>query len=311
MKAWIFPSFAIVGAIGMGWTSSPVKEAVESKGKVEGLDAHENYASASLLGQFRTSFSSWLWLRTDLYLHNGVELRPLSELELKSGRQGVGTSDKEMNQLRNEDKVITIVPPPNHDFRGILGDIERQTSAYTDMKAHDHRDPVAALPLFRLMTWIDPKFIPAWTTGAVTIARDRSSVGAAKSIAFLNEGLKANPNNIDILSQIGFINIARKRDLREAVKHLEQARAQALAAETLTEDDKEALRTAYRWLGLCYRDLGEHAMLEQRMTEACKIFPDDKVLERLRINAPSKPAPVEANTPERHDHDGHDHHHDH
>jgi hypothetical protein len=308
MRALIFPTIAIAGAIGMGWGIGPVKDAVESKGKTEGLDAHENYASASLLGQFRTSFSSWLWLRTDLYLHNGVELRPLSELELRAGRKGVGTSDKEMNQLRNEDKVITIVPPPKHDFRGFLGDIERQTSPYMDMREHDHRDPSAALPLFRLMTWIDPGFIPAWTTGAVTIARDRSENGTAKSLAFLSEGLKANPKSLDIISQLGFINITRKKDLRAAITHLEHARAVAFEAENLTEDDKEALRTTYRWLGLCYRDLGETAMLQQRMAEATKIFPDDKVLLRLQ-NGSSVPPKLEESKPkeEHHDHDGHDH----
>src|SRR5688500_7510109 len=58
-----------------------------------GLDAHETNASASLLGQFRSSASAWLWLRTDLYLHNGVEMRPMTEWEKKSGVQNHGAAE--------------------------------------------------------------------------------------------------------------------------------------------------------------------------------------------------------------------------
>ena len=38
--------------------------------------------------------------------------------------------------------------------------------AYQAMANHKHNDPTAAMPMFRLMTWLDPTFVPGWTTGA-------------------------------------------------------------------------------------------------------------------------------------------------
>ena len=59
------PVFCTVGlAVLGGYKAIDVKPEVEPKGRVAGLNAHETHASASLLGQFRTSVSGWLWVRT-------------------------------------------------------------------------------------------------------------------------------------------------------------------------------------------------------------------------------------------------------
>ena len=153
-----------------------------------GLEAHETHASASLLGQFRTSASSMLWLRTDLYLHNGVEMRPLTDQEVSEGKKGVGGAKDGHEAIVNDDAIVTVVPSAQQDFRGVFGDVERAVNAYRDMRGHEHRDPVQALPLFRLMTWLDPQFVTAWVTGATIIARDRSSEGTTRALSFLAEG---------------------------------------------------------------------------------------------------------------------------
>jgi hypothetical protein len=277
-----------LAAIAMaGSQAGLVEKEIEVPFRPAGLEAHDTHAAASLLGQFRTSISSWMWLRTDLYLHNGVEMRRLTRDEERAGKTGVGGVDDGHEHLHDDDLIVTVVPAKEDDFRGIFGDIERATKAYKDMAGHGHNDPEDALPLFRLMTWIDPQFINGWTTGAIVMARQRDEVGTQKALAFLHEGLAKNPQSIDILTQIGYLTITRKRDLEGALPFLEQARAIGIKnLQMLSEQELEALNLAYRWLGLSCRDIERPAELSGLMKEALRIFPDDPVLSRLLTGGP-------------------------
>lgn len=269
-----------------GWNAIGLRDEVNPPHPVAGLEAADTNASASLLGQFRTSTSSWLWLRTDLYLHNGVELRPLTANEKNAGRTGVGTADKDLNRTLNEDSVVTSIPSPDRDFRGWLGDLDRATATYRDMHNHTHNEPEQAIPLFRLMTWIDPNFVEGWTTGSTVIARERSDDGTKKAIAFLNEGLTANPESISILNELAFMYITRGGDLEKAVDYLERAKKAALKnAQSLPEDQLEDFTEIYRWLALCYRDLGQYEKMNVTLEEGHKIFPDDPIIAML-LNQP-------------------------
>lgn len=303
----------------VGSNVADLRETVSPPGRPPGLEMHETHASASLLGQFRTSASSWLWVRTDLYLHNGVEMRPLSEAELHAGHKGVGSSDNEDKALHDDELHVTVIPPKERDFRGLFGDVERATRAYKDMRNHGHNDPVTALPLFRLMTWIDPQFIPGWTTGAAVLARDRSDRGLAKALEILEEGRAKNPASIALNSEIGYLLAARRRDFDGAIMSLEHARRLGSGdLGRLSEDDREALPTAYRWLALIYRERGRLDKMYAILREGRHRFPDDAVIERLlemppsplwKPNEPEK-VPADAIRADEDDHHGHDHEHE-
>src|SRR5258708_9770874 len=111
-------------------------------------------------------------------------MRPMTDGEKGSGVKTEDAADDGHEKLIDESAVLTIIPSKDRDFRGILGDIERATNAYKDMHSHTHNDPIATLPLFRLMTWIDPSFIAGWVTGASVIAREQSKAGALKAINY-------------------------------------------------------------------------------------------------------------------------------
>jgi hypothetical protein len=281
-------SAACVAAVATGWNAIGLRDEVNPPHPVAGLDASDTNASASLLGQFRTSTSSWLWLRTDLYLHNGVELRPLTNGEKQAGQSGVGTSEKDLGKALNEDNVVTSVPSPDMDFRGWLGDLERSTAPYKDMRNHSHNNPEQSIPLFRLMTWIDPNFVEGWTTGSTVIARERNKKGTEKALAFLNEGLTANPESISILDEISFMYITREKDLNKGVQYLELARKSGLKNHRKPPaEEEEDLAETYRWLGLCYRDLGERSKMAEVLAEGHKLFPDDPIISMLADPAPA------------------------
>ncbi|MBI1756367.1 MAG: hypothetical protein HYR64_04580 [Fimbriimonas ginsengisoli] len=269
-----------------GSTADALKELLALPDRPAGLDAHETQAATSLVGQVRTSLSAWLWLRTDLYLHNWVEMRPLSDGERRQGRSVEGAANDGHDQIMREANV-TVVPAQADDFRGILGDLERETAAYKDMHGHSHNDPTAALPLFRLMTWVDPKFVPGWTTGAAVLARDRNPEGARQALKFLSSGLLANADNIEILSSIGYVEITRRNDLETAARYLERARAAGRVGRgKLDEDADSALQQTYRWLSLCYRNLGRFDQQLAVAQEGLGMYADDAVLARLADEPP-------------------------
>ncbi len=244
-----------------------------------GLDAHESNASASLLGQFRTSMSSWLWLRTDLYLHNGVQMRPMTEFEKKQGLGASDAKDDGHEKLHDESAVTTVIPAADHDFRGVVGDVERAVSTYKDMHGHVHNDPKVALPLFRLMTWLDPQFIPGWTTGSTIMARDGNEKADKQAFAFLQEGLKQNPESLAILSDMGRMSAVHFHDLETATKFLTKAcQLGAKHFQNLPEVEKEGLNQSVRWLSLCYRDLGMKDEQQKVLAAGLQMFPDDLFL---------------------------------
>ncbi len=316
-------TLAVLGAAGM--SVSGLKDTVQPPVPTAGLDAHETHGSTSLLGQFRTSASSWLWLRADLYLHNGVEMRVLTETELKAGHKGVGTSDQLMG---DEMKHVSAIPTKDRDFRGVFGDVERAVSAFKDMKNHSHNDPQQALPLFRLMTWIDPQFIPGWQIGGAVIARGRTEDAVNRALAFLKDGAKNNPNNITLKTEVARLLITRQGKLDEAIELLKDAlRIGYKQGEHLSEDEATALEDSFRWLALCYRNTAQFQLMRATALAGLKVFPDDQVLPHLLTVAPSilsdagakewaKRANTTVDTDEvfksriledDHDHEGHDH----
>lgn len=274
-------SVLVVAALaGSGYFAKDLATYTDAPQDTSGLEAHETNAGASVLGQFRTSATGWLWLRTDLYLHNGVEMRQLSEQEKRAGHKGVGSSDEELGEILGDNMAVTLIPSKDRDFRGIFGDIERETQSYAGMENHAHNAPSDALPLFRLMTWIDPQFAPGWTTAATIMAGEHSAGALDRAIALLQEGLRANPNNVGLLNEIGRFYAAKKGDFASAIPYLQRAVAQELDITRMDEDTAESYINAHRWLALCFRETNQPD--KQRATAALGLtrFPGDVVLVR-------------------------------
>ncbi len=285
MKTPLAVSLAISSVLFLGVHATDLSETLGKDRRHAGLDAHETHASMSLLGQARTNISSWLWLKSDLYLHNGVEMRPLTDEEKRKGVAAQTAANDGHEQLFSESDV-TVVPSKRDDFRGSFGDVERATATYKDMREHHHNDPAAAMPLFKLMTWVDPEFVQGWTTGATIIARKPDTRSTFEALNFLNDGLKANPSSVEMLVEIGYLHLTRRKDLKTAAAYFERARfAGRTHSKELDDEERDALEQAYRWLALCYRDLGDHKALHEVADEGLRTFPDDEVLSKT-IDAP-------------------------
>lgn len=289
----LIPCVVSLAAVGGGALVGDLRPIVNPSIRPVGLEAQDSHAAASLIGQFRTSASASMFLRADLYLHNGVEMRPLSDVERRAGRKGVGTSEKQEDHLHDDSTIVTVVPTPEQDFRGVVGDVERAVSAYKDMRGHKHNSPETTLPLFRLMTLLDPQFVPGWTTGASILARDHSKAGSDRSMALLREGLANNPQSPEILGAIGKMYLTRYVTVDADGKihrSLEKARPWYLKAvevaernkARLTDPEREAARENARFAAMLARDAHDRPTMERVLAHGLGMFPDDPILVRLK-----------------------------
>lgn len=275
--------------------SSRVRPVVES-GPVAMTSAQrerlEGAAQMSLFGQFRASMSDFLWLKVDKYVHNGVDLRALTEEERRSGRFGkVRTAHGDANAVGvHRGDETTVVVAREFDWRGRLGDVERAVRPYRSMDGHEHRDPDEALPLFRLMTVANPRFVDGYVTGAYVLSRDRARLSEAR--AFLEEGAKKNPESIQIHAALGGLLTRRLRRWDEAVPSLTRALELAAARDrqTLSEDERDAWQDAFRCLATNRLEAGDRAAARAVAEAGLRLFPDDPscqaVLRRLREPEP-------------------------
>lgn len=242
----------------------------------------EQVASASLFGQFRSSMSDFLWLKVDKYLHRGVDMRGLTKEEKeRDSAERVRNGASEAGHREHTDET-TIVPSKSGDWRGVLGDVERDIKPFSAMGAHTHRDPREALPLFRLMTWSNPKFIQGYTTGAVMMAREKKALEEA--LAFLTEGQRNNPESIEIEATFAFLLLkGQEKRHAEAVAHAERGLANLRHKDlkTLSEEEATAWQDCIRWRVLSYRDLGQRQRAIQAAQEGLAQFPDDSTCTKL------------------------------
>jgi len=235
----------------------------------------EKVAAASLFGQFRSSMADFLYLKVDKYLHKGVDLRGLTPQEQKAAdADAVRTKDSDVAQgFQQHEEETTVVPSAARDWRGVVGDLERATQPSGDMGNHEHADPKEALPLFRLMTWSNPHFIPGYTVGAGLMSRSEPE----EALAFLREGEKNNPESVEIQFALGEMFMARRKQPASAEPHLRRAlelsRARDLA--TMTEDEQEAYEGTYRFLVILLRDAGRHPEAAAIARECLAVFPEN------------------------------------
>ncbi|MGC4046994.1 MAG: hypothetical protein QM758_24630 [Armatimonas sp.] len=194
----------LAGAYPLSQAARPVVEKAPQGLTHEQSEALEEKAQASLFGQFQGSMSDFLYLQVDKFVHSGVDLRGMTEKEKKKGAEVVTSVDGvEKGVRQHAGTETTVVPSKKVDWRGVLGDIERQVKPYTAMEGHSHKDPKESLPLYELMTVSNPKFVRGWTEGAWIMA-DQKEVGPEKALTFLRKGEKANPESIEIACSMGW-----------------------------------------------------------------------------------------------------------
>ncbi|GMV37084.1 MAG: hypothetical protein AMXMBFR61_15920 [Fimbriimonadales bacterium] len=242
------------------------------------LATREGSASATLLGEFSSGLAGYLWRKTDEYTHSGVLMRPMTDAERKHGTRADCASDPHGHHHDDEHDHVSVVPHKANDPRGIWGDIEREIRPYFDEHSHRHRPVTESLPLFRFMTWLDPKFVPGYTVGSFVIRH--ATKGEAEVKAFLAEGLRYNPKSVALRVEIARCLMREKAPVHEVTRLLREAIRLGREPD-LPEWDVDGHQDAYRWLAILLRHEGRTDEVARVAVEGLARFPDDRVLRRF------------------------------
>lgn len=204
MQAAAFAAFLALPALALrvdpnkyegGWRAN--QEAVESRNRS---------AIGSVLGQLRTSMADVMFMKTELYLHNGVAFA--SHMNMKA-MESTG-------EITGDNDAPTMIPDRDRDFRGIVGELERRVKPWQSADApHVHTSGTELLPWYRLMTVSDPHNVRAYQIGAWWLKGSKPD----EALAFVQEGILNNPRAFQlhyIKGQIYMEKAKRERSGTEA-----------------------------------------------------------------------------------------------
>ncbi len=273
-------ALAIVGAIGLAWVVGGMMVRLSIPiltQRAETLDAIQLYdreALASVMGEFRGSVAGYLWMKTDEYTHGGVRLRPMTEREKHTGSAHQASS---ADGLHNHQDETGVIPEPERDPRWLWGDIERQVKPYFDVRHHFHRPVREVLPLYRLMTWIDPTFVQGYLVGAQMILFENKD-NLEEALAFLHEGARHNPKSIAIFTELGRYYLVQKERYDLSEHYFLRALENGKSWMPSNPFEREGLLYAYRWLALMAHKQGDVAQRRAWAQRGLERFPDDGVL---------------------------------
>lgn len=81
------------------------------------------------------------------------------------------------------------------------------------------------LPLMRMITWLDPNFVQAYTAGSwmLGIYMEKPEQG----MEFLEEGIRNNPNSVEMFETKALMVWRTRGDIRAALKELKKAESLA------------------------------------------------------------------------------------
>ncbi len=302
-----------LAALAVGATvAAQVRPVIDSHPKTARGIEHQTAQDSTVLGVVRSSLADFLWLKVDRVVHNGVDMRAVAEAtrrhhradgiggdpgtgghgddaDADDGAEHSGSNTAATHEHESEHgPEETVIGPRDTDWRGLLGDVERATQPFADAGNHIHRDPREALPLFRLMTQANPRFIDGYVTGAYVLSREEDGLDRARQ--FLEEGIAANPGDLRLPSALGTLLTRKARRYDEALPFL--VRAIEIAARrdpaTLTEEERDAWQDAVRAMATGRLLAGDKAFAIRAARAGLAVFPDDPTCKRVLAEARAK-----------------------
>lgn len=293
---------ALAALILVGYLGKRLEPAAASPSLLEYASLEDSNAApvVALLGEFRANLSYLLFMKTEQYLHAGVRYRPRTQREIDMGvdeihhdfilpddehavfHHDMHDDDHDHHHDHGHSHGTQVVPRPEWDKRGIFGDLDRAIHPYEAVDGEvEHGDPEEMLPWYRLATYLNPRFVKAYVIGAFVIAAYGGDVDQAEQ--FLREGERLNPESLEIKEALGRLWLYRKKDPAKAKPLLQAAIQLGRNRESLSEDERAALRNAYTNLILLEWKSNEDLNAAQNaLQEGLTLFPDDRAFLRLK-----------------------------
>ncbi len=263
------------------------------------LKRRNNSAIGAILGEIRASMADMMFVKTEIYLHNGVAYMPHLDMEAMSER-GEIVDDDHGDGDDGEEKPPTVIPAPETDFRGIIGELERRVKPWQDPDMpHIHTSGTELLPWYRVMTISDPTNVRAYQIGAWWLKGPKPQ----EALDFLREGMANNPQAFQLPYMAGQIalKLSDRSDSGDSGEHIADARrffdeaADIVIRERPADYDRdhpenfpswseykeEDARGAARFAVYLERDHGSIQDAIKKAERYSQVFGGDGVLDRL------------------------------
>ncbi len=222
-----------------------------------------------ILGEFRSSMSDLMFIKTERYLDRGIAFYPHIDMGALSSegkvttravqareRDAATTPTATIAEIRNlqghvhehetpeqhaaheekEEFTKTVIREATDDFRGFIGYLERHVKPWQDPRVpHNHATGTELLPWFRLQTLSDPHNVRSYLIGAWWL-KSKGGVQLEEALEFIDEGLRNNPKAFQLHLMRGTI---LRESGRDADSIAEFDKAADLAFETRPPEGDE------------------------------------------------------------------------
>ncbi|MCC6546866.1 hypothetical protein IT570_06825 [Candidatus Sumerlaeota bacterium] len=252
-----------------------------------------------IFGQVRTSVSDMMFMKTELYLHSGVRYEPHIDVEaLESGGNVEAVKKKfpdgvitggDHDEHDHHEAPATIIPPADKDFRGFIGDLEREIKPWRPPGSPDvHTAGEELLPWYRMMTLADPNSIRGYMIGAWWLMRDQTEKNDREALTYLDEGVANNPDSFQLWLMKGRAH-QRLKQTDEALKAWDTARKLAIerrpeggkVTDDWTDYMEDDFRAAISAQVFTLRDLGRIDEAVHVARETLKTIPEFEPLQKF------------------------------
>lgn len=271
--------------------------------------ARNTSAFAIMLGEFRTSLSDMIFIKTERYLDRGVGYEPHTDSREMASAEGSESHGEHAGHDHDhdhdhhhghshdgEDHAKTLIKSADDDFRGFIGYLQREVKPWRPADApHDHVEGEAmseVLPWYRLATLSNPHDVRNYYIGAWWLKTLRTEKQREEAIKFLNEGIETNPGAYELFLMKGFVleEQGKTTDARDAfrkaaelgIKRRPPGGADAGTDPSWDMTNDEQLNTAIGMDVMMTRDLESTATAKTILHGYKEKLPDEGSLDRMQ-----------------------------
>ena len=195
---------------------------------------------------------------------------------------------KEEHKEKGEE-VTTIIRKPESDWRGFIGNLEREVKPYRDPSLPHILSPgTELLPWYRVITLSNPHNVRGYVVGSWWLLAEKTEKTNQEALKFVDEGIMNNPKAFQLYLMKGrvFIKIGNKED---ALKNFHIAEELALNERPKdgTNDPRWSLDLeedflfALRYEVILLRDFGKTKQALALARKGLQLVKDDKPLLNL------------------------------
>lgn len=207
--------------------------------------------------------------------------------------------DHNRDSHSGESSSHTLIPDHKDDYRGFIGDLERQVKPWQDANApHVHTAGTELLPWYRIATLTNPHGIKNYMIGTWWLKSLKNDSQTEEALKFISEGIKNNPDAYDLYLMKGYVYRQLGKDA-EALDSFKKSVDVALkkrprfgiptdksvTKNTWDTTDEEQFAGALTMVSALTRNLNGSDEAIKYIDQYSKYFQDPGLIDRIKASA--------------------------